>query len=372
MHCIILRNNLKEGISLVANAKKESSQLPALKNILIEAHDTALTLSATDLEIGVVHSLSAKVLLKGSCTVPFGVFQQIIQNAASERIELELKGSALHISTENYNAKIAATQKDEFPIIPNLSDDTPQQFSVDAGSCVHALQTTATACHTSEFRPELSGILLDIRDGFVYAVATDSFRLAKAIIPKKKLNISPSITASIIIPLRTAQEIIRIFPQESDVIQVLFDENQIVVKSKSTRLVSRLIEGKFPDYTMVIPKSFEAELTIQKNELIQALRLTSSLANRLNEVRIKIDDSMKNIQLLSSSHEFGESEYILSVKSKGSPLVISFNWRFLLDGLKQVPTETVFIGINSEQKPSILQAPDDEGFLYVLTSIKTA
>ncbi len=372
MHCIVLRNNLKEGVSMVANAKKESSQLPVLRNILLEVKDTAIHFSATDLEIGIVHSVSAKVLGSGSVAVPFGIFQQIIQNAASERIELELKGTTLHISTDNYNAKIATAQKDEFPIIPNLADDAPQQLSVDAPALTHALQIASTACHTSEFRPELSGVLLDIRDGLVYAVATDSFRLAKAVIPNKKINISPTIEIALIIPIRTVQEIIRIFSSEDGQIKIIFDENQIVIKNESTRLVSRLIDGKFPDYTMVIPKSFESELLIQKNELMQALRLTSSLSNRLNEVKIKIDDSLKNIQLLSASHEFGESEYILSAKAKGTPLSISYNWRFLLDGLKNVPTETVFIGINSEQKPSLIQAPDDEEYLYVLTSIKAA
>lgn len=372
MHCIILRNNLKDGFSLVANAKKESAQLPALKNVLLEARENKIYLSTTDLEIGIVHAVSAKVLSEGSVAVPFGVFQQIIQNATSERVELELKGNTLRISTDNYNANITTAQKDDFPIIPDIKDSETKQFSVDSAACTHALQVVSTACHISEFRPELGGVLLDIRDGLIYVVATDSFRLSKAVIQKKKANISGDIEASIIIPLRTVQELIRIFSSEDKNIAVLFDENQVVVKNESTRLVSRLIEGKFPDYTMVIPKSFESELLISKNELIQALRLTSSLSNRLNEVRMKVDDSLKNIQLLSSSHEYGESEYVLTAKIKGSPLTISYNWRFLLDGLKNVPTETVFLGINSEQKPSLIQAPDDEGYLYVLTSIKAA
>jgi DNA polymerase-3 subunit beta len=372
MHCIVLRNNLKDGLGTVANAKKESSQLPVLRNVLLEARDNKIRLSATDLEIGIVHAVSGKVLAEGAVTVPFSVFQQIINNAASERIELESKGNTLHIITDSYNGKIATAPKDDFPIIPDLPADAPNQLAADAGILTSALQVASAACHASEFRPELSGVLLDVRDGVVYAVATDSFRLSRVVVPKKKITISPSVEASIIVPQRTITEIIRIFSGEEGQVQVLFDENQIVAKNEHTRITSRLIDGKFPDYTMVIPKSFEAELSISKTELMQALRLTSSLSNRLNEIKIKLDDSLKSVQLLSASHEFGESEYVLSVKAKGLPLSISYNWRFLLDGLKNVPTETVFIGINSEQKPSLIQAPDDEGYMYVLTSIKAA
>lgn len=372
MHSIVLRNNIKDGLGIVANAKKESSQLPALKNVLLEARDNKIYISATDLEIGIVHAVSAKVLTEGSVTVPFGIFQQIIQNATSERIELEVRNTALCISTDNYNAKIATTPRDEFPIIPDIQQETPNQFSVDASVFARALQIASTACHVSEFRPELSGVLFDIHDGIISIVATDSFRLSKADIPKKKAELAESISASIIIPLRTIVEVIHISMSASGYIRIYFDENQVVFRTEYTRLVSRLIEGKFPDYDMVIPKSFELELSISKTNLIQALRLTSSLANRLNEVKLKIDDSLKNVQLLSSSYEFGESEYILPAKIKGFPLSISYNWRFLLDGLKNIPTETVFLGINSEQKPSLIQVPDDDGYLYVLTSIKAA
>lgn len=370
MHCIVLRNNLKDGFSIIANARKEGGQLSSLKNVLIEAKENKIHLSTTDLEIGVVHTISAKVLIDGVSAVPFGIFQQIIQNANAERIELELKGSVLRVSTDNYNAKITTATKEDFPIIPDIEKEKSESFAVETTTFSQALQIASTACHVSEFRPELSGVLLDMRDGCIYVVATDSFRLARVIIPKKKIDTHTQTEGAIIVPLRTVHEVIRIFSTEQKQITVNFDESQIVFKNEHTRFVSRLIDGKFPDYSMVIPKSFESEIAIAKNELIQALRLTSSLSNRLHEIRLKIDDSLKSIQLLSSSHEFGESEYILPAKTKGLALMISYNWRFLLDGLKHVQTEEVFIGINSEQKPSLIQVPNDDSYVYVLTSIK--
>ncbi len=372
MHVIALRSNLKEGLVIVSSARKENSQLPILKNILVEAKDSKLRISATDLEIGIIHSVSAKIIKEGSVIVPFSVFQQIVQNLNSERVELEIEGSTLHVSTDNYNAKIGVSPRDEFPIIPQLPATAPKQFSVDPAVFIHALQICSIACQISEFRPELSGVLFSMRDEQMQIVATDSFRLARVIIPKKKVTISPSIADAIIIPLRTIQEVIRIFQGSQNAIQVLFDEGQIVFKNEATELISRLIEGKFPDYDMIIPKSFESDILLQKNELINALKLTSSLSNRLNEIRIKVDDSLKSLQLLSSSHEYGESEYLLSCKAKGLPLTISYNWKFLLDGLKNVQSEDVFIGINSEHKPSLICTPEDESFLYILTSIKAA
>ena len=371
MNVIILKNNLKEGLSILSGIKKESSQLPILKNILLEARDDKVYVTATDLEIAVIHGIPAKILEKGSVAIPFSVFLQIIQNISSERIHLEKEGTVLRVYTDNYTAKIATTAPDDFPIIPSIEESKKQHVVFDVESLLDGCSSVMNASQVSDFRPELSGVLLHMLHNTFRFVATDSFRLAKKEYVGKKIETSFNDDDSFIIPLKTVQEVVRIFSNEKGTIRINCDMRQVLFETESTTLISRLIEGNFPDYELVIPKEFDTKVTCQKDEFISALKVVSSLSNRLHEVRLEIDEDLKHMKLLSSSHEVGESEHLLTVKVEGKPLSLSFNWKFLFDGLKHVSSDTVFFGFNSEQKPSLIQSPQDETYVYVITSIKS-
>jgi DNA polymerase-3 subunit beta len=196
--------------------------------------------------------------------------------------------------------------------------------------------------------------------------------LARKTISEKKVSASSDAVLSVIIPLKTVQEVVRIFSaQKKGPVEIIFDANQVLFKNDTIELISRIIEGKFPDYEMVIPRTFDTDISIDKNDFINAVKLTSSLANRLNEVRIVVDESLKNLKISSSSQELGESESVLTAKIKGQSAGISFNWKFMLDGIKQIKTQQVFIGLNGEQKPSCIKSSEDDSYVYVLTSIKS-
>lgn len=372
MNVIILKNNLKEGLSILSGIKKESSQLPVLKNILLEARDDKVYVTATDLEIAVVHGIPAKIVEKGSVSIPFSVFLQIIQNISSERIHLEKDGSVLRVYTDNYTAKISTTSPEDFPLIPSIEESKKQFVSFDTPTLIEGFSSVINAAQMSDFRPELSGILFHvIHDAFRF-IATDSFRLAKKEFVSKKIQSSFQDNDSFILPLKTAQEVVRIFSHEKGDVQIECDMRQILFKTEDTTLISRLVEGTFPDYDVVIPKDFETKVTCDKEEFTSALRVVSSLSNRLHEVRIEMSEDLKYLTLRSSSYEVGESEHLLSVKAEGKPLSLSFNWKFLSDGLKHINSDTVLFGFNSEQKPSLIQSPQDETYLYVITSIKSS
>lgn len=372
MNIVILKNNLKEGLSILAGTKKENTQLPILKNFLCDIQEGVIRIISTDLELGIVHTLSGKVVEEGSTTIPFGIFSQIINNLSFERVSLETKDGSLHISTDNYNAKIGTMPKDDFPIIPSIEKKEANWFEIPAQIFIEGLLAVLPACQISEFRPELSGVLIHFKEGMMHMVATDSFRLARYTIPSKKIETRRTEDISIIVPLKTLQEVVRVYgAQKQDVLRMVFDDNQVVFENETTKILSRRIEGKFPDYEMVIPKSFGTEITVKKEDVISALKLISSLANRLHEVRFFITDNEKSIKMTSSSTESGESEYTVPAKISGQAMEISFNWRFVLDGLRSVKTENVFIGLNGEQKPSCIHAPDDDTCVYVVTSIKS-
>jgi len=372
MNIVILKNNLKEGLGVVSGSCKDGARLPILKNILIDSSDGKVKMSATDLEIGVIQTISAKILEGGSVVVPYAIFSQIINNIESERINLETINTALVVSTENFKAKIATVDVGEFPIIPSLGQKEVTTFTTSTAVLTESIVSVIAACQVSDLRPELSGILFLYKNNSTKCVATDSFRLAeKTISPKKIESSSEDITR--IIPLKTVQEVVRIFGSQKDTpLELVFDENQVLCKNESTYLISRLIEGTFPEYEQIIPKNFETEIVLEKENIISAVKLSSSLSNKLHEVRIITDDTLKNIKIISSSVEFGESEYVLPAKIKGEKVQVTFNWRFLLDGLKNTQGKSILIGCNGEERPSAVQSIEETGYRYVIMPIKSS
>jgi DNA polymerase-3 subunit beta len=372
MNFVVLKNNLKEGLSIISGALKENSNLPVLRNVLIETHNGKIRLSSTDLEIAITHFASAKILETGATTIPFGVLSHIVNNLLFERINIELIKTAVLISTDNYKAKITTTPKDEFPIIPEIQN-RKQTFTFDTQQFIDALSSVVSACQVSDIRPELSGIFFSYKTNTIKMAATDSFRLAERTIEEKQFSVDGDEVLSCIIPLRTIHEVIRIFSgSKENKIHLVFENHQALFETEYTSIISRLIEGKFPSYELIIPQHFETEAEFEKENLISALKLSSSLSNKLHEVKFTTDQSMKSIRVFSASQEFGESEYMLPAKIKGQPTNITFNWRFVLDGLRNIKTEKVTIGLNGEEKPSMLRSSEDRLYFYIIMPIKSS
>ena len=373
MNVIVLKNNLKESLMIISGARKESGNLPILRNFLLETYDGKLKLSSTDLEIGITDLISAKVIQEGSIVIPYAVFSQITNNLSSERVSLETKGNSLLITADNYKARITTAPKEDFPIIPEVKDKKNNFFECDTDYFIESLTSVMSACQISDIRPELSGIYFSFKNDQIKLAATDSFRLAEKTIPDKKFNSKFEKEFSCILPLKTAVELSKNFSSKNDgKLKIVFDANQILFENDHTRLISRLIEGKFPDYELIIPKNFQTEAVIDRNDLMGALKLSSSLSNRLNEVKFITDDSLKNINVLSSSQEFGESEYLLPAKIKGQGEHVTYNWKFVIDGLKNIKSVLVFIGFNGEDKATVLKSPDDQSFVYIVMPIKSS
>jgi DNA polymerase-3 subunit beta len=372
MNIIALKNNIKEGLSTISGARKESSNLPILKSFLIEASDGKLAFSSTDLEIGITYYLSAKIIQNGSVAVPYSIFSQIINNLVSERVSFESKGNTLLINADNYKAKIATAPKEDFPIIPQIKNKKDNSFTFEAGFLTESLAEVISACQVSDIRPELSGVFWSFKEDEIKLAATDSFRLAEKTISSKKFESEFKKDFSCIIPLKTIQEVIRIFSSKNvNKVKVYFESNQVSFESDNIYLVSRLIEGKFPDYELVIPKNFDTQVVMEKDDVVGAIKLASSLSNRLNEVKFITDQDRKNINIFSSSQEFGESEYLIPAKIKGMDVKITFNWKFVLDGIKNIKSNSVFFGFNGEEKASLIKSPDDDTFIYILMPIKS-
>jgi len=373
MKILILKNHLKEGLDSLSRIGGENSgiSLPIIKNFLIETVDNKVKLSMTNLEMAITSYLPAKVVEKGDLTVPFSVFNSIISNIQSERIELEVENNNLIVKTDNYQAKIQGIKKEEFPIIPNIGDNA---FSLEISSPIFkkSISLAMSASQFSANKPELSGVFFNYQVSQIKMAATDSFRLAEKTINGNQFKCDFEKEFKTIIPLKTAQEAARLFKDDNKNLEVCFDQNQILIKTDNLEIISRLINGDFPDYQAIIPESLEIESSLNKEEFIGALKLVGSFSDKLNEIKIAVKDKAKNIEIYSFNQAIGENKYLIPAKIKGDAIEIVFNWKFLMDGIKNIDSEDIFIGFNSDNKPAVIKNSKDPSFFYILMPIKSS
>jgi len=370
MKIIILKNHLKSGLEAISKIGSESSSttLPILKSFLLETVDNKIKLSMTNLEIAITCYLPAKVIEEGSLVIPFNIFNSIITNLQTERINLESEGKYLIIKTDNYQAKIQSTNKSEFPIIPQVATQNFLEF--DIPTFKKSISLVINAAQTSEIKPELNGVLFDFQISLLKLAATDSFRLAEKNIFTNQFKSNIEEGFKVIIPLKTIQEVNRIL-KEDGLINIYFEPNQVLFKNENYEIISRLINGDFPEYQNIIPQSFETEIILNKEEMINAIKLVSSFTDKLNEIKIFIKEGAKNLELSSFNQILGENQYLIPAKIKGSAQEIIFNWRFLLDGIKFLDSENIFLGLNSDNKPALIKSPNDTSYFYILMPIKS-
>lgn len=370
MKLIILKKNLKDGLRVIEQITKDDVDLPILKNFLFETFDNKIKLSATNLELAVISFISGKIIENGGITIPFGIFSSIINNLQSERINIETNNDKVLIKTDNYEAEINGIKKDDFPIIPKIKNNNSYieiQNSILKDVFINIINST-----TKDGKPEFNGVLCDYQNSLIKFVSTDTFRLSEKTLLNNYFKSNIDNAFKIIIPAKTINEAIKETQlDEGGKTNIFFDQNQVVFKNENTEIISRLINGEFPEYQQIIPKTCETEIILDKNELINALKLVGIFTDRLNEIKIIIKENAKNIEIFSHNNILGVNKYLIPAKIKGEPMEIVFNWRFLLDGIKNITSDNIFLGLNNSNKPAIIKSPEDPSCFYILMPIKS-
>ncbi|MDI6733961.1 MAG: DNA polymerase III subunit beta [Patescibacteria group bacterium] len=370
MKLIILRNNLLRAFGTEERVISNNVNLPILKNIFLEAQEGKIILTATDLELAIQYNLSGKIIESGSVVMPFFIINSIIKNLTSERVNIEEKEKKIFLSTDNYEAVIQGQSPKEFPIIPSIHNNK-QFVKISVAFLKEALENVIGATQYSEIRPEISGVFVKFFDEKMFFVATDSFRLAEKSLGKNQFQTSFD-NFSAIIPLKTAEELLRALSGldgDDENVEIFIDLNQILFKTNVWQITSRLIDGKFPEYQGVIPKETKTEVTLNKQEFINAIKLTSTFAGRTQDVSIKSGENRKYIELTSSDSSLGENKYQVLSKVKGEKVSVTFNWRYLIEGLKIYKSEEIVLGANLTG-PAVIKNPNDNSLIYVLMPIK--
>ncbi|HUC01407.1 MAG TPA: DNA polymerase III subunit beta [Candidatus Paceibacterota bacterium] len=367
MKFIAIRENIKSAVAAVEKAVGENTNLPILKNILIDAEDNTITFTTTNLEIAITHRVAGKVIENGKITVPLSLFSSLIGNIQSDRLNFEKKENSLEVATDNYSAVLNGMPADDFPTPPRVKN-TESYIEIKSAFLREAIQQVTVASQYSDLRPELNSVLFNFSLESLVLASTDGFRLAERSIPGNLFSAKKKEPFRMLVPLRTALEAARIM-RDDEMVRIYQDENQVLFKTDQTEMISRLVEGSFPDYSAIVPHEFTAEIVVDREEFTNAIKLAGVFGQKNSEVKMKIHQNKKAIEISSADQALGENNNILPAKIKGDIPEIFFNWRYLSDPMKSIKTDDVFLGLQEEAGPALIRAMGDASYFYVLKPI---
>jgi DNA polymerase III subunit beta len=372
MKLIIIYEKLKEGVKIVERLAQKSLTLPILQNINLKIEKNFLCLSSTNLEMGIKYWSLIKSEKEGQVVVPAKVLSQLIDFLPQKPITLEGKENDLVITCQDYKSTIKGFSQDEFPIIPENKEG--ESVTVPCSSFCQAVSQVADISSPSVARPEISGVYFVFQKDLIKIVATDSFRLGE-----QKLFLKNAISQeySLILPQQTVKEVVNIFGQKEGDLKIYLSPNQILFEylmpetsHPQIQLTSRLIEGNYPDYEAIIPEKTGTQIQIQKNEFINQIKSASLFAGKTSEILFKIDPKKEKVEVISQNQDLGDYQSSLPAKIKGKELEVSFNHRFLAEGVLKIKSPELLFELTNEESASVIKSTKDEGFLYIVMPIK--
>ncbi len=338
---------------------QKANTLPILGNILLETNKNGtLSLIGTDLEVGISTAIPVKIEKEGSITVPAKKLYEIIRELPDGEIEIIVaKNNAVNIKAGKAYFKIMGLSKEDYPKLPEWSAENA--IEMDQAVVRESFSLTSFAISYDETRYVLNGVLVSVKGNKMRFVATDGRRLA--FIEKTFTNPTGK-SFDMIVPMKAVQELLKMLTWEGTV-QIIPSQNQVIFNMGQTFLVSRLIEGHFPNYEQVIPKDEKITSSSNREELLQAIRRTSLLTSP-DSPAVKLDFIKGKILVSSRSPNLGEAKEELGADVKGGDLAIGFNPHYLIDVLKNLDMDMVSFSLTDSDKPGLVKGKD--GYLYVV------
>lgn len=359
----VTQENLQKALGSVARIANSRNALPILGNVLLKTVDNRLSVAATNLDIAITHYIGSKVASEGAITVPARLMQDFVSSLPSGVIELELDEHKLHIATDQYQSTINGVPADDFPVMPAISEGV--SWEIPSSVLKKGLQQTVLAASSDEARPVLTGIFLHSHGGQLYIVATDSYRLAEKSLIKHKGDIS------LLIPASAMQDMLRILGDDEEVVHITHDDQQVLFRVGEVELVSRLIDGVYPDYRKLIPNDFAVSATLSRDDFTNITKVSSLFAREsAGSVTIRVDEGSGQVSIKSIASQLGENTASAKAEVRGSGEV-TLNSRYLLDALHVLAGDTVTFQFNGKLDPSLLSDPKNKDYKHVVMPLRS-
>lgn len=372
--------SLARQLGIVGRLVSSKPGLPILANVLLETEDSKLKMTATDLEIGVHTWIGAEVKAEGKITIPARTFSDFVNSLPPEKVDIEMVKQLIKVTTVNNSAQFNTLPPDDFPAVPK-AEDGDLLMSVPAEDLAVAVDRVAFAAATDDSRPVLTGIHIEVEDNGLTMVAVDGFRLAKQYMELKK-EVKKKTT--LLVPAKALQELSRVISDLADEnekeskdeveVYLLKEKNQVIFRYKEVDLISRLIDGKFPEYKHIIPTGYKVKAEMDVAQLQNAVRIVNIFARSTigNKAIMAFSDSNNEITVSAVLAEVGENESSFEADVDGKDLEIGFSTKFLTDMISSIDGDKMVFEGSSPTAPGVFKTKGDEHYIHIIMPMRTS
>ena len=357
------KQKLQEGISIVQKAITGKSTMSVLEGIYINANKEGLTLIGSDMDVSIETKVEADVISEGSIVIDAKIFGEIIRKLPNSDIKIEtMENDTVQITCEKSVFNIVYMNSDEFPELPKLNEN--MQIEVPQNILKNMIKCTSFATAQDETRPILQGILFEVKERTLNLVALDGYRLAI-----RSEYLDSDFDIEIVIPGKTLNEVSKILEDVNDLVQITFTNNHILFNLNKTRIISRLLEGKFVNYKSLLPEEHKLLVTVKKQDLQNGIERASLMAKDGNNNLIKLD-VQDDALVITSNSQLGKVREEVFINLQGEKIQIAFNSRYLIDVLKNFEDEEVVMEMTSSVSPCIIKAKDADNYKYLVLPVR--
>jgi DNA polymerase-3 subunit beta len=366
----VMQENLARGLSVVSRAVSSRSTLPVLANVLLKTEDAGLKLTATNLEIGITYWVPGKIESDGATTVPARLLTDLVNSLPSgDRVDLDLQpGDTLHLKSGRFETNIKGIDADEFPAIQAAGERPTTRIAQNV--LRRALAEVTFAAASDEARPILTGVLARFEGDQLTLAAADNYRIAVRTIPV--LDAVPD--TSVVIPARALNELARVLADVDDPVEVVLagGRNQVLFHLEGVDLVSRLIDGQFPNYQQVLPQTHSTRAVLDREELLRAVRPAALIAHEsANIVKLQVGGDGEAGITVSANAEVGDHVGAVEATVEGDGTTIAFNARYLADVLTNVDVDQFALELNGPLSPGVFKPIGDDHYIHVVMPVRT-
>jgi DNA polymerase-3 subunit beta len=366
MKASLSKDDLSSALQLVGRAVSARSTLPSLGGVQMTAEGSALTLRATDMELGLTRTLEGVTVgAEGAVLLPGRLFVDVVRTLPEGEVNLELRGEQRDVEVTAGGARfhLRTLPAEDFPRLPEAGEES---VTLPAEPLAETIELVARAASRDEVRPILTGVMVQASEQTLTMVATDSYRLSVKHTPLESA-IGQELEANV--PARALRELARAIASEgADEVEIALPRNQAIFRAGPVVLTSRLIEGQFPSWRQLIPESFEHEIRLPREELLEIARRVSQLAQRNAPLRFALDDG--ELTIAAETPDVGDASEAMPAPYSGEPMEIAFNPQFVIEGIDSVSSDEISLQVSSPLRPGLLRPVGDEDFSYLVMPIR--
>ncbi|MCX8006580.1 MAG: DNA polymerase III subunit beta [Coriobacteriia bacterium] len=363
MKVSLARSEFADALSVISKGLSSRTTLPILSGVLFTAGDDGLMLYSTDLDVSVKTKVEARIDEKGSAVLPGRLLGDIVRSLGEAAVSIETDGHSARITCGTSSFVLKTLSADDFPRFPEVSPES--EISLTGETLMSMVQKVTRAVSKDETRPVLTGVLVEVKDGLATMVSTDSYRLC--IVETQHHETGEPFNA--VIPGRALDDVSKL-ASGVERMTIACAQNQVVFRFGESLFVTRRIEGVFPNYRQLLPAEWETRITVDKEELLAAVRRVSLMAQHSAPLRLSVAPEERTLTLSAQTHDVGEATEVVEVDCEGQPVEMAFNHTYLADGVAGAESERITLDITSPMKPGVIRSTEGMAYTYLLMPVR--